>query len=68
MDNFDGFSIHYIVAVFSNSWVVCVPFFEVNVNVIITHCLLFGGGGGCSLFPFWKNKLFWFDHDFGYIA
>jgi hypothetical protein len=46
MDDFDGLSIHDIVAVFSNSWVVCVPFFEVNINVVVRHCMLFGGGGG----------------------
>lgn len=46
MDDFDGLSIHDIVAVFSNSWVLCVPFFEVNINIVVKHCMLFGGGGG----------------------
>ena len=68
MDDFDGLPIHDIVAVFSNSWVVCVPFFEVNINVVVRHRLSNGGvcgGGGCGcLLPFWKNKFFWLDDDF----
>ena len=50
MDDFDGLSIYDIVAVFSNSWVVCVPFFEVNVDVVVTYFLVFAcastGTGG----------------------
>jgi hypothetical protein len=66
MDDFDGLPIHDIVAVFSNSWVVCVPFFEIDVNIVITHGLIGGGGGGS--FPLWKNKFFRLDDDFGYFT
>ena len=75
MDNFDGLPIHDIVAVFSNSRVVCVPFFEVNINVAVRHRLSNGGGGvggvggggvggGGCLLPSWKNKFFWLHDDF----
>jgi len=65
VDNFDGLPIHDIIAVFLNSWIMGVPFLEVNINVVVRHRLSNGGicGGGCLL-PFWKNKFFWLDDDF----
>jgi hypothetical protein len=70
VDNFDGLSIHDIVAVFLNSWIVGVPFLEVNINVVVRHRLSNGGGGvsgvggGGCLLPSWKNKFFWLHDDF----
>jgi hypothetical protein len=64
MNNFDSLSIYDIVAIFSYSRVVCVPFFEVNVDVVVTHFLVFGSGS----FPSRENELFRFDDDFRYIA
>lgn len=78
MYNFDGLSIHDIVSVFFHVWIVRVPFFEVNVNVIVTHRFCRGGRGGGGgggggggrggSFPFWKNEFFRFDHYFMNIA
>jgi hypothetical protein len=71
MYNFDGLSIHDIVSVFFHVWIVRVPFFEVNVNVIVTHSFCRGGRGGGGRggsFPFWKNEFFRFDHYFMNIA
>lgn len=73
MDNFDGLPIHDIVAVFLNSWIVGVPFLEVNINVVVRDRLsnsgvcggVVGGvGGGGCLLPSWKNKFFWLHDDF----
>lgn len=72
MDDFDSLSIYDIVAVFSHSRVVRVPFFEVNVDVVVTHFLVFGRGisgtGTRGSFPSRENKLFRFDYDFRYLA
>ena len=80
MNNLDRLAIDNIVAVFLNSWFMRVPFFEVDVNVIVTNCLLMGVGQGrgrgrgltvnrrCGSFPFWKNEFLWFDDDFRNIA
>jgi hypothetical protein len=68
---FDCLPIHDIVAVFFHYWIVCVPFFEVDVNIIVTHRLCVsggGGGGGGGSFPFWKNKFFRFDDNFINVA
>ncbi len=35
MNNFDGLSIDQIVPVFPDDWILSVPFFEVNVNVVV---------------------------------
>jgi len=37
MNNFDGLSIDEIVPVFLDDWIISVPFFEVNVNVVVCH-------------------------------
>ena len=61
MDDFDGLAIYDIVAVFSHSRVICIPFFEVDVNVIVMHhaVLLFA-----SEFIFRQGEFFWFDDHF----
>lgn len=70
MDDFDGLAIYDIVAIFSHSWVICIPFFEVDVDVVVTYGLVLGGGvvdiGGS--FPFWKDELLRFHDNFRYIA
>jgi hypothetical protein len=72
MDNFDGLTIYYIVAVFSHSRVICIPFFEVDVDVVVTYGLVLGGGGvvgiGGGSFPFWEDELLRFHDNFRYIA
>jgi len=42
MNNLDRLAVDNIVAVFLNSWFMRVPFFEVDVNVIVTNSLLTG--------------------------
>ena len=37
VDNFDRLSIDEVVSIFSYIWVVCVPFFEIDVNITIEH-------------------------------
>lgn len=69
MDNFYGLAIYDIIAVFSHSWVICIPFFEVDVDVVVTYSLalsVVGIGGGS--FPFWQDELFRFDDNFRYLA
>ena len=39
MDDFNGLAIDDIIAVFSDSWIVCVPFFEIDVDVVVTYRL-----------------------------
>ena len=69
MNNLDRLAVHDIVAVFFNRWFMRVPFFEVDVYVIVTNRLFrVGGGGGGGSFPFWKNELLWFDDDFINVA
>jgi hypothetical protein len=64
MDNFDGLAVYDIVAVFSHSRVICIPFFEVDVDVVVTYGLAIGGGS----FPFWEDELLRFYDNFRYIA
>ena len=82
MNNLDRLAVHDIVAVFFNLWLMRVPFFEVNVYVIVTNRLLNIGqvrGRGVGLgrgqgrgrggyFPFWKNEFLWFYYDFMNVA
>ena len=78
VNDFNGLAVDDIVAVFSDSWVVCVPFFEIDVNVVVTYGLwilwVVGGGVGVGgglrdgSLPFWKNELFGLDDDFGYFT
>lgn len=35
VNNFDGLTVDEIVPVFSHCWIFCVPFLEINVNVIV---------------------------------
>ena len=70
VDNLDGLTIDEVVAVFSHSRVLCIPFFEIDVNIVIEYlvCIIVGGGvrgvGGCYPLPFWKNELSRFYDDF----
>jgi hypothetical protein len=70
VDNLDGLTIDEVVAVFSHSHVLCIPFFEIDVNIVIEYlvCIIVGGGvrgvGGCYPLPFWKNELSRFYDDF----
>ena len=73
MNNLDRLAVDDIVAVFFNPWFMRVPFFEVDVYVIVTNRLFRvgsggGGGGGGGSFPFWKNKFLGFDDDFRNVA
>ena len=70
MNDFDSLSIYDIVAIFSHSRVVCVPFFEVNIDVVVTHFVVFAcaSTGTCGSFPSRENELFRFDDDFRYLA
>ncbi len=35
VNNFDRLTIDEVVAVFSHSWVICIPFLEIDVNITI---------------------------------
>jgi hypothetical protein len=71
VDNLDGLTIDEVVAVFSHGRVLCIPLFEIDVNIVIEYlvCIIIGVGGvrgvgGCYPLPFWKNKLSRFYDDF----
>ena len=73
IDDFDGLAVDDIIAVFSDGWIVDVPFFEINVDIVVAHCLRgVGSGSGRSMrhrsLPYWKNEFFRLDNDFGYFA
>ena len=67
MDDFNGLTVDDIIAVFSDSWIVCVPFFEIDVDVVVTYRLR-GGVVGIGSFPSWKNEFFRLDDDFVYFS
>jgi hypothetical protein len=72
VDNLDGLTIDEVVAVFSHGRVLCIPFFEIDVNIVIEYlvCIIgvgVGGGGvggRCYPLPFWKSELSRFYDDF----
>ena len=65
VDNLDGLTIDEVVAVFSHGRVLCIPFFEIDVNIVIVYLVcIVGGGGGCYPLPFWKSELSRFYDDF----
>jgi len=72
MDDFNGFPVDNIIAVFSDGWIVCVPFFEINVDIVVAHSLR--GSGRMMMMmrhrslPHWKNEFFWLDDDFRNFA
>ena len=75
VNDFNGLAVDDIVAVFSDGWVVCVPLFEIDVNIVIAYCLLGVGIGVVGVarlcdrsLPFWKNELFRLDDDFIYFS
>jgi hypothetical protein len=35
MDDFNGLTVDDIIAVFSDSWIVYIPFFEIDVDVVV---------------------------------
>ncbi len=65
VDNLDGLTIDEVVAVFSHGRVLCIPFFEIDVNIVIKYlvCIVVVGGR-CYPLPFWKSKLSRFYDDF----
>lgn len=67
VNDFNGLAVDDIVAVFSDGWVVCVPLFEIDVNIVVAYCLLCVGVVGGGL-PFWKNEFFRLDDDFIYFS
>ena len=42
IDDFNGLTVDEIIAVFSDSWIVCIPFLEIDVYVAVTY-RLWGG-------------------------
>ena len=49
VNNFDGFTVDDIIAVFTDAWVVGVPFLEIDVNIVVAYSLRgigIGVGGG----------------------
>lgn len=71
VDDFNRLAVDDIFAVFSDGWVVCVPFFEINVDIVVADCLR-GSGSGRMMrhrsLPHWKNEFFRLDNDFGNFA
>ena len=68
MDDFNRLTVDDIIAVFSDSWIVCVPFFEIDVDVVVTYRLRGGVVIGFGSFPSWKNEFLWLDDDFVYFS
>jgi hypothetical protein len=75
VDDFNGLSVDDIITVSSDGWVVCVPSFEIDVDIVVAHCLRCVGGVSCSSssarhrsLPHWKNEFFWLDNDFRNFA
>ena len=64
VDNLDGLTIDEVVAVFSHGRVLCIPLFEIDVNIVIVYLVCIFGGGGCYPLPFWKSELSRFYDDF----
>ena len=49
VNDFDGFTVDDIIAVFTDAWVVGVPFLEIDVNIVVAYSLRgigIGVGGG----------------------
>ena len=83
MNDFNCLSFYDVVPVFTNLWIIDVPSLEIDINIVIANSLRgwrCRWRRGCrwlrrwrcrecrSHFPFWKNKLFWFDDDFRNFA
>lgn len=67
MDDFNGLAVDDIIAVFSDSWIVYIPFFEIDVDVVVAYRLR-GVIVGIGSFPSWKNELFRLDDDSVYFS
>lgn len=67
MDDFNGLTVDDIIAVFSDSWIVYIPFFEIDVDVVVTYRLR-GVIVGIGSFPSWKNEFFRLDDDSVYFS
>ena len=75
VDDFNRLAVDNIIPVFSDGRVVCVPFFEINVDIVVADCLRGSGSGSGSRrmmrhrsLPHWKNEFFRLDNDFGNFA
>jgi len=69
IDYFDGLSFDDILSIFLDGRVVCVPFFEINVNVaIMNFAILFFACAATTAFIIWQCKLFGLDDEFFYLA
>ena len=72
MNYFNGLTIDDIIAVFSDGWVVDVPLFEINVNIVIAYRLrsivVVGIRRRARSLPFWKKELFWLDDNFRHFS
>lgn len=64
VDNLDGLTIDEVVAVFSHGRVLCIPLFEIDVNIVIEYLVCIIGVGRCYPLPFWKSELSRFYDDF----
>jgi hypothetical protein len=68
VDNLDGLTIDEVVAVFSHGRVLYIPFFEIDVNIVIEYLVCIVGvvvGGRCCYpLPLWKSELSRFYDDF----
>jgi hypothetical protein len=72
VDDFNGLSVDDIITVSSDGWVVCVPSFEIDVDIVVAHCLRCAGDVSSRArhrsLPHWKNEFFWLDNDFRNFA
>jgi len=67
MDDFNGLTVDDIITVLSDSWIVYIPFFEIDVDVVVTYRLR-GVIVGNGSFPSWKNEFFRLDDNFVYFS
>jgi len=45
VDNFDGLPVEEVVSIFLHDWVVCIPFLEIDVNVVIDNFMCMNSRG-----------------------
>ena len=71
MNDFNGLTVDDIIAIFSDGWVLYVPLFEININIVVAYCLrsiIVGGGLRCRSLPFWQKEFFRLDDDFRHFS
>ena len=56
VNNFDRLTIDEVVAVFSHSWIICIPFLEIDVNIAIDDLVC---SVGISVLVFIDTYVFW---------